>query len=217
MLGLLEKDLRLTLTRKQTLLIFVVAALVMGMTMDGSFLVGYLTMLATITAIGTISYDEFDNGMAFLMTLPTGRKTYVLEKYLFSLLLAAAAWCVGLILYAVMSAVRHSAIALGDELPMLLAILPVLYLSAAVMIPLQLKYGSEKSRIVLFILFGVAAALFVGLKNGFGGAVPSPDGLIMALSGLSPAAVLLSLTAVCVLLTVVSYLCSVRIMEKKEF
>ena len=217
MLGLLEKDLRLTLTRKQTLLIFLVAALVMGMTMDGSFLVGYLTMLATITAVSTISYDEFDNGMAFLMTLPSGRKTYVLEKYLFSLLLAAAAWCVGLILYAVMSAVRHSAIALGDELPMLLAILPVLYLSAAVMIPLQLKYGSEKSRIVLFILFGVAAALFVGVRNGFGGAVPSPDSLVMALSGLSPAAVLLSLTAVCALLAVISYLCSVRIMEKKEF
>lgn len=217
MLGLLEKDLRLTLTRKQTLLIFVVAALVMGMTMDGSFLVGYLTMLATITAIGTISYDEFDNGMAFLMTLPSGRKTYVLEKYLFSLLLAAAAWCVGLILYAVMSAVRHSAIALGDELPMLLAILPVLYLSAAVMIPLQLKYGSEKSRLALFVLFGVAAILFVGVRNGFGGAVPSPDGLIMALSGLSPAVVLLSLTAVCALLALASYLCSVRIMEKKEF
>ena len=217
MLGLLEKDLRLTLTRKQTLLIFVVAALVMGMTMDGSFLVGYLTMLSTITAVSTISYDEFDNGMAFLMTLPAGRKTYVLEKYLFSLLLAAAAWCIGLVLYGVMSAVRHSAVAPGDELPMLLAILPVLYLSAAVMIPLQLKYGSEKSRIVLFILFGVAAVLFVGVRNGFGGAVPSPDGLIVALSGLSPATVLLSLAAVCALLAVISYLCSVRIMEKKEF
>ena len=104
-----------------------------------------------------------------------------------------------------------------DELPMLLAILPVLYLSAAVMIPLQLKYGSEKSRIVLFILFGVAAALFVGVRNGFGGADPSPDSLVMALSGLSPAAVPLSFTAVCALLTGISYLCSVRIMEKKEF
>ena len=217
MLGLLEKDLRLTLSRKQTLVIFIVAALVMGMTMDGTFLVGYLTMLSTITAVSTISYDEFDNGMAFLMTLPFTRKIYVREKYLFSLLSAAAAWCVGLILYIVSAALRHNTIVLADELPMLLAILPVLYLSAAVMIPLQLKYGSEKSRIVLFILFGLAAVLFVGIKNGFGSSLPSPDGLVKVLDGLSPAVVLLPLAAVCALAAYISYLCSVRIMEKKEF
>lgn len=217
MLGLLEKDLRLTLSRKQTLVIFIVAALVMGMTMDGTFLVGYLTMLSTITAVSTISYDEFDNGMAFLMTLPFTRKTYVREKYLFSLLSAAAAWCVGLALYGVGAAMRHSPIALGDELPMLLAILPVLYLSAAVMIPLQLKYGSEKSRIVLFILFGLAAVLFVGIKNGFGSSLPSPDGLVKVLGDFSPSVVLLPLAAVCALAAYISYLCSVRIMEKKEF
>ena len=65
MRGLIEKDLRLTLARKQTILIFFVMALIMGASMDGSFLIAYLTMLATILAVGTISYDEFDNGFAF--------------------------------------------------------------------------------------------------------------------------------------------------------
>ena len=88
MLGLIEKDLRLTLARKQTLIIFFIMALVMGLSMNGSFIIGYLTMLATIIAVGTISYDEFDNGFAFLMTLPFDRRTYVREKYLFSLIMA---------------------------------------------------------------------------------------------------------------------------------
>ena len=39
----------------------------------------------------------------------------------------------------------------------------------------------------------------------------------ICLSGVSPVVVLLSLTAVCALLALGSYLCSVRIMEKKEF
>ncbi len=80
MRGLLEKDLRLTLCRKQTIMLFLFMTLVMGMSMDGSFLVGYLTMLMMMIAVGTLNYDEFDNGFAFLMTLPFDRKTYVREK-----------------------------------------------------------------------------------------------------------------------------------------
>ena len=40
------------------------------------------TIVTAIFAITTISYDEFDNGLAFLMTLPVTRKQYVAEKYL---------------------------------------------------------------------------------------------------------------------------------------
>ena len=217
MLGLIEKDLRLTLTRKQTLLIFFIMALVMGLSMDGSFIIGYLTMLATIIAIGTISYDEFDNGLAFLMTLPVDRKTYVREKYLFSFMMAAAAWCVGALLYCIGNVIRSNAADISGELPMLLALIPVMYLSAAILIPLQLKYGSEKSRIVLFIIFGIIMVLIYGVKK----VVKRPDNLFAemakTLSGMSPMLILLVLTAVCAVICCISCLWSIRIMEKKEF
>ena len=216
MLGLIEKDLRLTLVRKQTLLIFIVVALVMGMSMDGTFVIGYLTMLATILAIGTISYDEFDNGFAFLMTLPFARKTYVQEKYVFSLLMSIAAWCIGVVLYCILGLIRGNAVALMDELPMLIALIPVLYLTSAIMIPLQLKYGSEKSRIVLFILFGIIAVLIFAGKQAFGGTNILTE-LVKTLDGMSPMIVLLALTGICVLAAYISYLYSVRIMENKEF
>ena len=216
MRGLIAKDLRLTLTRKQTLVMFLALAIIMGVTVDGSFLVAFLAMLAVIVAISTISYDEYDNGFAFLMTLPFDRKTYVREKYLFGLGAAVAAWCIGALVYAIVSLVRHDGAALVEELPALTAIIPVMYLTAAVMIPVQLKYGSEKSRIMLFVVFGVIAVLvFVGSRVF--GESPALAELVNTLESLSPAVVLLALVAVCVLAAFAFYLWSVRIMEKKEF
>ncbi len=217
MRGLIEKDLRLTLARKQTLVIFFVMALFMGLSMDGSFIIGYLTMLATIVSVGTISYDEFDNGFAFLMTMPFDRKTYVREKYLFSLVLSAAAWCIGALLYFIGSLIRHNAINLTEELPVLFAILPVLYLSAAILIPLQLKYGSEKSRIVFFIIFGLIALLLVGAKSYFNGSNNIMAALTKVLNNMSPVVVLIALTALCAIIALISCLISIQIIEKKEF
>lgn len=215
MLGLIEKDLRLTLVRKQTFLVFIVVALVMGMSMDGTFVVGYLTMLAMILAVGTISYDEFDNGFAFLMTLPFARKTYVKEKYLFCFLMSVAAWCVGIVLYYILGLIRGSGAAPLEELPMLITLIPVLYLTSAIMIPLQLKYGSEKSRIVLFILFGLIAVLIIVGKQALDGA-SFLTGLVQVLNRTSPTIILAVLAAVGIVAAFISYLCSVRILENKE-
>ncbi len=217
MFGLIEKDLRLTFARKQTLLIFFIMALVMGISMDGSFIVGYLTMLAAVISIGTISYDEYDNGFAFLMTLPFGRKTYVREKYLFCLIMSTAAWCIGAVLYFIGNTVRRSGVNMVEELPMLIALIPVMYLSSALMIPIQLKYGSEKSRIALFILFGCIAVLIFGAKTFFSSMENPITELIQTIENLSPTVILLTVITVCALASGVSYMLSIRIMGKKEF
>lgn len=217
MLGLIEKDLRLTFARKQILLIFFIMALIMGILMDGSFTVGYLTMLATIISIKTISFDEYDNGFAFLMTLPFDRKTYVREKYLFCLMMSAAAWCIGAVLYFIGNTVRRSEVNLIEELPMLIALIPVMYLSSVIMIPIQLKYGSEKSNIALSIFFCCIAVLFFGTKAFFSGRSNPVTELIRTIENLSPAVVLLAIIAVCALASGISYMLSIRIMKKKEF
>ena len=216
MLGLLEKDFRLTLTRKQTMLIFFLLALIMGFSMDSSFLIGYLTMLATIIAVGTLSYDEFDNGLTFLMTLPFDRKTYVIEKYLFSLIMAAAAWLIGTVLAFIGSFFRHAPVNLIEELPMFLSLIPALFLSAAVFIPLQLKYGSEKSRVVLFLIFGVIAIL-IGANSFLSPSENPLAKLTGLLDSMSPILVLAAITVICALLYLLSCLWSIRIMEKQEF
>ncbi|WP_022761282.1 MULTISPECIES: ABC-2 transporter permease [unclassified Butyrivibrio] len=216
MRGLIEKDLRLTLVRKQTLIIFLVMAVVMGLSNNGAFLIAYLTMLALIVGTGSISYDEYDNGFPFLMTLPFDRKTYVREKYVFSLIAAVAAWCFGALVFAVMDMVRNNGAGLSD-IPMMTAVIPSMYLATAIIVPLQLKFGAEKSRIALFVIFGIVAVLAIGSSSFLADSVNPFVSVINILHDLPGAVTILILVAVCVIVTTISYLCSVRIMENKEF
>ena len=56
----------------------------------GQSILGFFPFLFGLFTISTISYDEYQHGMTYLMTLPIKRKTYVTEKYLFAMALAGA-------------------------------------------------------------------------------------------------------------------------------
>ena len=53
---------------------------------ESTFVVSYFTMIASMFVLSTISYDEYDNGYAFLFSMPFSRTSYVKEKYVFSIL-----------------------------------------------------------------------------------------------------------------------------------
>ncbi|MDY6340050.1 MAG: ABC-2 transporter permease [Saccharofermentans sp.] len=215
MLGLLVKDLRIALTRKYALLIILVIALIMGTSMEGPFIIGYVTMIALMLAVGTIMYDEMDNGYDFMMTMPLTSKTYVREKYLFCLLSALVAWLVGAILTCAAYIIRQNASALLEDIPISLVLIPVLFILPAVMIPLQLKLGAERSRIATYIIFGfIAGLIFMGKKLLDESDLPAK--IEPALNSISSVA-LIAIIAFCLLVAFISYLCSVRIMMKKEF
>ena len=192
MLGLLVKDLRIALTRKFALLIILVIALIMGTSMEGPFIIGYVTMIALMLAVGTIIYDEMDNGYVFMMTMPLTRKTYVREKYLFCLLSALVAWLVGAILTCAAYIIRQNASALLEVIPISLVLIPVLFILPAVMI-----------------------LIFMGKKLLDESDLPAK--IEPALNSFPPVAVVVATTAFGLLVAFISYLCSVRIMMKKEF
>ena len=216
MRGLIEKDLRLTLQRKQTIIVFVVMALFLVISGSGSFAVTYFTMLAGIVATGTLSYDEFDNGLEFLMTLPIDRKTYIREKFIFSVSASAFAWCISMIIYFVCEMARGSAVGFIEQIPVLFLILPSMAAFATVVIPLQLKFGTEKGRVVLFVLFGCIAFLIVGVKKLLSPYEGDAMSFVNGLQGISMGTVMAVIIGFCVLVGLISYFCSVRIMQKKE-
>lgn len=217
MKGLLEKDLRLMISRKQSILIFIIASLFVAFTMEGSFVVSYLTMLFTVIAISTLSYDEYDNGFAFLMTLPFSRKTYVREKYIFTLLAEITAWIVSVILYYAVNMIKGVRLDLLSEAPVLLMYLPLLFLMACMMLPIQFRFGAEKSRTAYFIVIGGLAVLLFIVFKLIGSGDGSIDIIETALSFLLSPAGMITVTAVFLALVSLSYIISVRIMEKKEF
>ena len=208
MLGLMRKDLCLLLQRSRALVIMVGVGVIIGFSTDGGFLMGYLTMISAILSIGTISYDEFDNGYPFLLTLPVTRKSYVTAKYLFCLLGVLAGWATASVIFAGCCLVKGEGFRMA-QLTEALAFLPVAGLMTAVMLPLQLKYGAEKSRLALAVLAGVVVALgYVGVKLF--------PGLPDSLSGVSDAVFGAALVCLCIAALAVSFCCSLGIMNQKE-
>lgn len=208
MLGLMRKDLCLLLQRSRALVIMVGVGVIIGFSTDGGFLMGYLTMISAILSIGTISYDEFDNGYPFLLTLPVTRKNYVTAKYLFCLASNLAGWAAASVIFAGCCLVKGEGFRMA-QLTEALAFLPVAGLMTAVMLPLQLKYGAEKSRLALAVLAGVVVALgYVGVKLF--------PGLPDSLSGVSDAVFGAALVCLCIAALAVSFCCSLGIMNQKE-
>ena len=214
MRGLLEKDIRLLLHSKQTFLCFIAITIILGVTQKNTFVLGYSTFLMAALFVSTLSYDEMDHGLAFLFTLPIDRKIYVREKYLLCIGGSIIAWFIALVLYLVVMVVSNSHIVFSEELVKGVDFLPIGILYLSLLLPLQIKFGVEKSRLVVLgvSVFAGIMIYFLAEKSGMldGNVVVSAFGLV----GDVAVDVIGLVVAGC--LALVSYLCSCRIMKKKE-
>lgn len=95
MKGLLIKDGRLMITQGKTLLGIAAFMIICSFLQGDSFpqfAASYSIMMTTIFTISTVSYDEYDNGIKYLLVLPVERRTYVKEKYCFGILMSCMVW-----------------------------------------------------------------------------------------------------------------------------
>lgn len=218
MKGLLVKDFRLMKGQKNFLvLLFIMIAFVFISGMDASFFMGYLPFLLMIAAMSTITYDEFDNGMAFLMVLPISRKLYVQEKYLFGGVLGFTGLASAFVLFLISEINKSSSMTFTQYVLLFLCFLAFVILFLCLMIPIQLKFGSEKGRIVLFIIFfGIIGMVYLVSKitdkipaqviEVFRGIQKLPFGILAALA-----------VGIYILALFISLKISLGIMEKKEW
>jgi len=218
MKGLLVKDFRLMKGQKNFLvLLFIMIAFVFISGMDASFFMGYLPFLLMIAAMSTITYDEFDNGMAFLMVLPISRKLYVQEKYLFGGVLGFTGLASAFVLFLISEINKGSSMTFTQYVLLFLCFLAFVILFFCLMIPIQLKFGSEKGRIVLFIIFfGIIGMVYLVSKitdkipaqviEVFRGIQKLPFGILAALA-----------VGIYILALFISLKISLGIMEKKEW
>ena len=212
MKGLLMKDFAFVkLQAKSMILIFV---LVIFMLLQGSnfnFVIAYANVLFAMFVVTTINYDYFENGCAFLMTLPISRKMYVNEKYVLAFLTAACGFVADIIFMLIAHFLKEGYVFVMDNLIFALAYALGSLVFIALMLPIELKYGPEKARVAMIVVVAVIFAmvfLFMGM-----GPIEPVKCLIsftkIQLLGLSGVAILIALG--------ISYLISCRIMEKKEF
>ena len=218
MKGLLAKDLKLMMLQKNFLLL--ILAIVIGMmvfTDDVVFPLGFLSFVVSLFTVSTISYDDFDNGNAFLFTLPITRNNYVVEKYFLSLLFGCIAWILATVL-GVIATLLKGTLPITDLMPISLIILPIMIVIQAIMLPFQLKFGGDKGRIAMIGAFGALAVIALVIVKG-AKAIFNIDlvNIIDTLPTVSMGALILIAVIVALLLLLISMKISLSIMNKKEF
>nr|MDE7479078.1 ABC-2 transporter permease [Lachnospiraceae bacterium] len=153
--GLLIKELKLMKSQmKFFVIILIVWGIIMSTHIDSLFLVGYTAMLCSFLTLTTFSYDEFENSAAYLFTLPIMRKDYIYEKYLFGFLISTLPAIVVCIITWIAQFMQGGENRLAEYLVSLVISLPMAYLLLALEIPLVVKFGQEKSRLISLIMIG---------------------------------------------------------------
>lgn len=224
MKGLLRKDLALVAVNAKTyLVVLFFVAVWMFTTVKGGeisyFGCIYMIVVFGFVGLGTITSDEQNGALGFLMTLPVKRSDYVKEKYLLCIMYIVCGWALSVILAAV---IYRERIFSGDE-PFV--IFSILYMLAAVIlvflvIPINFRFGTEVARIVLF---GVFAAIVLGVVAGLyllEKIIPDHsyfDKIAETINAVSAGQLLLGFLAVLAVEGVLSYLYSLRVIKRKEF
>ena len=165
MAGLFEKDIRLIMQRKNVLMILMLLSVFLAYTQEGTFIVSYLPAVATIMIIGTMSYDELDNGYRFLLTLPVTTRIYVIEKYIFCVAGIFMSWILAVVLYFFMGVLHGNKINIVSDIPMLVRFFIAIEALVFIILPMQIKFGIEKSRVVILIVRGAIIAGIIGISK----------------------------------------------------
>ena len=216
MKALMIKDF--ALIKKIIILMFAMSVLMLILKFNSvSFMISYMTMLSACMVISTIAYDDAGNGMSFLLTLPVTRRIYVIEKYLFSIL-CIVLFCVSAIVLSLISDLVYSnAMLWGEYINNAAAAAAIAIIFIAIEMPMQFKFGSEKFRIILISIIVLCAAVIFAVSRLMKYIGVDLSWVEEYFSGTSYG-VLAAITAgFSVLVLIVSYLISSRIIMKKEY
>lgn len=164
MKGLLIKDWKLLKKQSKFFGGVVGIALVYTLFTDSMFFgTIYSTVMISMFTITTISYDEYNNGMSFLFTLPISREGYAIEKYVFGCIAIVVSEIVLIGIDCGILFIKEGGIMMKEQTEMLLysglgggitVLLMMMFL-----IPIQLKWGAKKSQLVWIAVFLAVAVL----------------------------------------------------------
>ena len=212
MKGLIIKDICNQLGQLKAFAMMLVIFIVCFATSSEGTLIIMCAVYATVMVISNLAMDESCQWEIFALTMPVTRRQLVLAKYIVAIFYALLGIVVGT---AATLVIRLFGFSSGDAtlwelLQISLVGIVIAAIFIALLLPVDFKYGVQKGRLVLF---GVAAFI------GGGGVLLSGkedmlDGFFSRFSGTAGG---LFFGALTLLLLLISFTISSRIMEKKEF
>ena len=166
MKGLLIKDIKLMKNQKTFFTAMTFVGFLFLITQETPyFVITYITTMFSMFTITTLTYDEFENGAAFLFTLPFSRRDYVKEKYLFAGILLLIGLIVSMIMWYITAVIKTGNIAWDDWMSCCIGGVTAGLMMVAVALPAQLKFGPERGRIALVTIVLLAVALGILMQE----------------------------------------------------
>ena len=127
-------------------------------------------LIGMMVPMASFSYDDLARWNKYAAATPAGRRGIVAGKYVFSLLSVLAAAVLSALLLAALVLLKPELGPLDEGLIGLLICVLITMVIDAVMLPVLVKFGAEKSRLISILLF---VAIFGGilLLEQFAGAL----------------------------------------------
>ena len=218
--GLLEKDFRLFFRQGGNLfcvLAFVALFFTLTEKKTATFIAIYIPSVIAVYAGNTISYDENNHGYMYLFSLPVNRKVYVREKYIFSFIMTACGWCIGMICAGIMVLIKPGEFFDVEMLIMELITIFVFQAIAGIVIAIRLRFEGEKGRMVLPIAILIIFAVCYTIGHFLETKLELKESISYMIGEIGDFEIAILLIVLSLLVWFASYKYSMRVMKKKEF
>lgn len=217
MKGLIIKDFQLFFSNKRILYIVFAIALFSAMIGDGitlTYISSFVAVMLQVSALATISYDNYQHGNTFLMTLPLRRKDYVIEKYIFCSIIAFVGIIFSLIL-GLLVKMKTNNMKIEIAVGIIIALVFLIY--SFIAIPLELKFGNEVGRTIPFIIGAVIfliAKILIQINDSLFDSIMN---WLNKLENISDITALMIAIVAFVIALAITIPISIKIINKKEF
>lgn len=221
MKGLLVKDLRLMFTTKLVFVVIIMALLMSIFATDAPYILVLVGSLFSVSLVAmTCGNDEMNNVKAYLLTLPTSRRDYVIEKYLLTIVMMILSNVVMLTICLAL------AFKLGEpidrlEIAINLGIGTIIgNVMAAAVLMLSIVFNSRIYRLVVAIIGGAVFLVAIGIKKFvITETFTMPQPILNAIEWMeqNPIGTIGIFNIATILLMVVSFVISLITINRKEF
>lgn len=207
MKDLIIKDILNLKRQAKLVLVFAVLYGVMSFYMeDASFVSGIIIFMCAMFSVSSFAYDDMAKWDKYALSMPLSRKDIVMSKYILIFILALAGALLSFVMNITVSIVSKMPFNPMEKLLETLAIVGISLIFTSVLTPLIYKFGTEKARILIILVFVIPAILFSVLAN-LGFQLPS-EGTLKVIATISP--------IIIIAIIFISYLISLSIYRKKE-
>ena len=219
MKALFIKDIRIVLKQQRVLIcaFFAVITILAFATDNSMYAVAFVLFLVPTMMLTTISYDTFENGMSYIMSLPVSVKDYVAEKYILTVVSSLIFNIMATILINVVLSIGKGVSIMPLELivnAMLAQFMVLIYIS--LVLPVDIRFGTDKGMIIVVLM-----AVVIGAVGPMLGNINVDSGLMYKLSEAEitsvPVNQALLLMSVGGVFAIVSYFISVKLMKQMEY